>query len=337
MTATPGLRVVERVLESLEPAAPYVADTPGGFTWWPHACPQHVVVAGEVDAAGETLGRVQVRHDLVRGVAGSAAQFAVLSDWNARHPGLSALRWDGETGDVALVAGADVRASGEDAAARRLATAALLQLGDGVRDGAQLAAALGGESAVSRAPGAPLRVEPDALCEGWRRFADVGAAPLELGEVLERTAAMTPPPWLRVRVDAAGLHAELPCAPPGAAAPSAPGQGAATLHLLAAEPHPILGAGLLGVLRLPADAEPVEGRRFATAALLNAGQSREWTGTDALGAWCVHPAAGLSHVAFHPALLVDAGLPGELAWGAGVRARWAVGFLGRVAKLRGAG
>ena len=30
------------------------------------------------------------------GVAGTAAQFAVLSDWNARHPGLSALRWDGE-------------------------------------------------------------------------------------------------------------------------------------------------------------------------------------------------------------------------------------------------
>lgn len=337
MSLDPGRRVLERVREALDPAPPWVAETPGGFTWWPHACAQHVAVAGEVRAAGESFWRVVVRHDLVRDVAGSAARFAALSDWNARHPGLSALRWDGDSGLVSLVASADVREPGVAAASRRLASAALLQLGDARRDGADLAAVLGGVRAHSAAPGNAVRSDPDALCDGWQRFADAGASAAAPIAALERAAAMSPPPWLRVRMDAGGLHAELPCAPVDAAPATAPGHGVATLHLLHAQPHPVLGAGLLCALRLPTDAEPVEGRRFSTAALLEEGEAREWTGADALGAWCVHPAAGLSHVAFHPALLVDEELPSELAWGAAARARWATAFLRRVATLRTAG
>jgi hypothetical protein len=335
VSATPGGDVVARVLAALEPSPPYVTDAPGGFTWWPHACAQHVEVAGEARAGGEAAWRVQARHDLVRDIDGSAARFAVLSDWNARHPGLSALCWDGDAGAIALVATVHVRSAGVDAAARRLASAALLQLGDALRDGPALAAALGGGLATSAAPGAGVRADADALFEGWRRIAEAGAGAPPLAAALERTAGMSPPPWLRVRVDEGGLHAELPCTPAGGGAAEGPGRGVATLHLLTGPPHPVLGGGLLCALRLPAGAEPVEGRRFSTAALLNAAEAREWTGADALGAWCVHPAAGLSHVAFHPALLADEALPAELAWGAGARARWALALLGRVAALRG--
>jgi len=77
-----------------------------------------------------------------------------------------------------------------------------------------------------------------------------------------------------------------------------------------------------------------EARSFATAALLNEGEAREATGFDAFGAWCVHPAAGLAHVAFHPLLLFEEELAGRLAWEAGLRARWARAFLALVARMR---
>jgi hypothetical protein len=269
----------------------------------------------------------------VRSVAGTGAVFATLSEWNARHPGLSALRWDGADGSVSLAAVAEARAGAAEAG-RRLASAALLQLGDAARDAEALAAALGGTRAISAPPGGPPRAGTDPLCEAWRRFAETPADAAPLREALEQAAAMTPPPWLRVRVDADGLHAELACPDPGGAAANAPGEGAATLHLVATQAHPSLGPGLLAVLRPPMAIEPVAERRVATAALLNEGEAREATGFDAFGAWCVHPTAGLAHVAFHPALLFEASLPAHLAWEAGLRGRWARVFLALVARLR---
>jgi hypothetical protein len=100
------------------------------------------------------------------------------------------------------------------------------------------------------------------------------------------------------------------------------------------QPHPALGAGLLTALVPPPGLEPVAARVAATAALLNEGEAREWTGCDALGGWCVHPAAGLAHVSFVPALALEPGTAGRLAWQAGMRARWTVAFLAHVAAAR---
>jgi hypothetical protein len=100
------------------------------------------------------------------------------------------------------------------------------------------------------------------------------------------------------------------------------------------QPHPRLGGGLLLALVPPPGIEPVAERTAATAALLNEGEAREWTGCDALGGWCVHPAAGLAHVAFVPALAIEPGTAERLAWQAGMRARWASTFLAHVAESR---
>ena len=108
----------------------------------------------------------------------------------------------------------------------------------------------------------------------------------------------------------------------------------ALLRVSASQPHPRLGAGLVFVLVPPAETEPVAERAHATAALLNEGEVREWTGADALGGWCVHPAAGLAHVLFMPALAVEQDTAPALAWQAGMRARWATAFVARVAALR---
>ena len=95
-------------------------------------------------------------------------------------------------------------------------------------------------------------------------------------------------------------------------------------------------AGLLAVLEPPADAEPVRERVAATAALLNEGESREWTGVDQWGAWCVHPDRGLVFVTFVPALACSDGMVQHLAWQMALRAQWSRRFLAQVAQLRAA-
>jgi len=333
----PGLEVVARLRETLEPGGEWSVPGPRGFTWWPAVFSQRVLADGAATVAGLPAWRVHVELPLLRGVEGGATRFAVLARWNAVRPGLSALRWNGDDRTVSLRASAIVREGGAPRAASVLATAALLQLADAERDRAALGGELGGVPADTAPPGGTPRATADPLLEGWRRVAASGAesAPFDRGR-LGALAAADPPPWKLVHVDEAGLHAELPCALPGEApAGSGPGAGVALFHLLVAEPHPVYGPGLVVALSLPREAEPVPERAVSTSVMLNEAEAREAPPFDALGGWCVHPHAGLSYVGFWPALLDEPGLPASLAWEAGRRARWARAFLARAHALRG--
>ena len=154
-----------------------------------------------------------------------------------------------------------------------------------------------------------------------------------MAAAVARLATMSPAPWVRVTRAAHGLDAEIACAPEHARGGSAPSPHA-LLRVSASQPHPRLGAGLVLVLVPPPETEPVAERVPATAALLNEAEAREWTGVDQLGGWCVHPAAGLAHVLFMPALALEDDTAEVLAWQAGTRARWATAFVARVAGLR---
>lgn len=334
-----GLEVVTRLREVLESGGEWRADAPRGFTWWPSVFSQRLGAGPAESVAGAPAWRVRAELPLLRGVEGTAAHFAVLSRWNALRPGLSALRWNGDDRTVSLHAAVLARGGDEARAASVLASAALLQLADAARDAHALARELGGVLADSGPPGLPPRTSPDPLLEAWRRFADAGAGATPFGrERLEAAAASPTPPWTLVHVDEAGLHAEVPCALPGEAEPgSAPGAGVALMHLLGSQPHPLLGAGLIAALSLPAASEPVPERAVSTAALLNEAEAREPVGFDALGAWCVHPEAGLAFAAFWPALLDTPDLPERLAWSLAARARWARTFLARAHELRAPG
>ena len=331
-----GLEVVERLRVALEPGGEWRSEGVRGFTWWPSTFSQRVHAGEAEPVAGAVAWRVRVELPLLRGVEGGAARFAVLARWNALRPGLSALRWNGDDRTVSLHAAALARPGDEARVASVLATAALFQLADAARDARALARELGAVLADSAPPGGAPRVTPDALVEGWRRVAEAGAGPSPFtAERLRRAAAADPPPWKLVHVDEAGLHAELPCALPGEApAGSAPGAGVALLHLLAAQPHPAYGAGLVAALSLPPEAEPVAERAVSTSVLLNEAEAREGVAFDALGAWCVHPQAGLSFVGFWPALLDAPGLIERLAWASALRARWARDLLAKAHALR---
>ena len=336
MTRDAGLEVVERLRETLEPGGEWRAEGGRWFTWWPSTFSQRIVAGDAEPVAGMPAWRVRVELPLLRGVEGGAVHFAILARWNALRPGLSALRWNGDDRTVSLHAAAIARPGDEARVASVLATAALFQLGDATRDAAALGRELGAVLADSAPPGGAPRAVPDPLVEGWRRIAANGTGPGPFTpERLERAAAADPPPWKLVHVDASGLHAELPCALPGEApAGSAPGAGVALFHLLASQPHPLYGAGLVAAISLPREAEPVAERAVSTSVLLNEAEARERVGFDALGAWCVHPQAGLSFVSFWPALLDQPGLPERLAWESARRARWARDFLAKAHELR---
>lgn len=329
----PGADVVARVLVALEPAPPWLALEPQGFAWWPIDRVLRVRADGPQSVAGEPVWMARASLELRRDVDGGADTFAALSEWNVAHAGSAALRWNGETRAVTLESATCVRTGREAVAARDLAAAIVLMLGEAGREREWLADALGGTDAVSAAPGTSVRAEPDALTEAWRGFAcDPEDAP-PLAEWLERAALTEPAPWRRATMQGGGLHAELPlAAEPG----HAPGEGVAMLHLVAQPPHPVLGAGLLSVLRLPPTSATGASRPLgpATAALLNEAEAREVTGFESPGAWCVHPAAGFAHVAFVAAALTDEESPVSLAWLAGRRARWAEGVFEHVAGLR---
>ncbi len=321
-----GEQVVHELRRVLEPPGDRVAEQDeSGFTWWPHAHAQRIAAEesrtdGACVVSAETL--------LLEGVTGRAAELGALARRNARDAGLSALRWDSERGTISLRAAVIARPDDGGAAARRLAHAAVLQLGEALRVADALAVEF---------PGATLVASPDVpaveTVESWRTYAGVAPSESEtLADAVQRLLKLTPAPWARATAAAHGLDAELACRTTGGA--GAPGEGMALLRLSARQPHPRLGPGLVAVLVPPPDAEPVAERAPATAALLNEGESREWTGADQLGGWCVHPAAGLAHAVFVPALAIESDSLERMAWQAGARARWAMTFLERVAALR---
>lgn len=324
---TPEARGAIAVLRAaLDPPADRVHDEPTGFAWRPHAFEQRIVARA---FPGEAAVAVEASVRLLREVPGRAGDLAAIAAWNAREPGLSSLRWHSGTHEVSLRASVIVRPGGDDTPARRLAHAALLQLGEALLAADALALAIPG-AVLAESAGADR--QPVAQSEAARAYA-LGGADAAAGLVRDvaQLASLASAPWRRVTAAAHGIDAEIDCAAPGAAGP---GADVALLRVSASQPHPRLGPGALVALVPPARLEPEAARAAATAALLQEGEAHEWTGVDALGGWCVHPATGLSHVGFVPALAVEAGTVAELATQAVMRARWAVRFTAHVRAMR---
>ena len=325
-----GLAVVEAVRAALDPDPDRVVEEPRGLAWWPHA---HALRVHAEAPRADGAARVVAETGLLAGVSGRGAEFAALARWNAREAALSSLRWDGERGEVSLRASVVARPSAGGEAARLLAHAALLQAGEALRAADALAIEMPGATLHTVPPPRGTSLDPVAQVEAGRAYA-AGAASRAavLEQAMAALAALAPAPWARSTRAAHGIDAELMSvvAPSGAPSPAAPW----LLRVSARQPHPRLGGGLLTALVPPAGIEPLAERRAATAALLNEGEAREWTGCDAIGGWCVHPAAGLAHISFIPALALETGTAERLAWQAGTRARWAVAFLAQVAFSR---
>ena len=322
-----GRDAVALVRAALDPAVERALEDAAGFTWRPNAFAQRVrTVATGDDGACIVEASVALLHQ----VAGRAAELAVLATWNAREPGLSSLRWDSTSGEVSLRAAVIARPRDGAVAARRLAHAALLQLGEAPRAADALALAF---PAATLADAQLAEAEaPVPQVEAWRAYASDGAsASARLVESVARLSSLANAPWVRATRAAHGVDAEIVCPTPEGAA-GAP--AVALLRVSATQPHPRLGPGVVIVMVPPAGAEPLPERAPATVALLQEAEAREWTGVDAVGGWCVHPAAGLSHVVFVPALAIEDDTVLDLAAQAVIRARWTMAFLADVQTRR---
>ena len=322
-----GLEAVGIVRAALEPEPDRVTEEPRGFRWWPHA---HALRVSAEPARADGSARVAVETSLLAEVSGRGAEFAALARWNAREAALSSLRWDGERGEISLRASVVARQGDGGEAARLLAHAALLQAGEALQAADALAIELPGATLLTGTPPRGARLDPVPQVEAGRAYASGAPSHAQaLDRAMAALAALTPAPWARATAAAHGLDAELPA-----------GAERWLLRVSTRQPSPRLGAGLLTALVSPPGLEPVAKRvagyppEAGAAALLNEGEAREWTGCDALGGWCVHPAAGLAHVSFVPTLALEAGTAGRLAWQAGMRARWAAAFLAQMAAVR---
>jgi hypothetical protein len=326
-----GREAIAVLRNALEPPDARVRDDAAGFTWRPHAFAQRIRMRA---FPGEGAIVVEASTTLLRDVAGRAGELAALAAWNAREPGLSSLRWHSGTREVSLRASVVVRPGEANAAARRLAHAALLQVGEALRAADALALAIPGAPLAEDGAPAP---EPVAQVDAARAYELAGAsAAISLGEQVARLATSLPAPWRRATRAAHGVDLEidvrLEVADP--ATTVRPGGEVALLRVTSSQPHPRLGPGLVLALLPPAGVESEPDRAATTAALLQDAEAHEWTGVDALGGWCVHPAAGLSHVTFVPAIAVEADTALELATQAVGRARWVARFLADVRALR---
>ncbi len=336
MSRDPGLALVEHLREAIRPDPEYVTELESGFVWWPHRLLQRVRAEVAPTGSGPGVRRVHAEMLLAHKVEGGGEALGAIARWNARELGLSAVRWDAESGALSLRSSVYFHGEDWDGAGQRLAHAALLQLSAAERVVESLLPELNAAPAHSHAEGGKPREVPDALLEAWQPYAERGRAPSPWdAAAFQQLGGLQPPPWLRVNLRGAGLDAELPCPRPGSAEPGVtPGSGVALLRLIGSHSHPRFGSGLIVALQLPPDAEPRPDRQVATAALLNEAESREWTGCDQLGAWCVHPSQGLVFGAFHPSLSARDDTLELVAWQSAQRARWAYGFLGQVTSLR---
>ncbi len=326
-----GLTLLGQLRAMLELDPERVTEDERGFLWWPHAHPMRFY-ARPLRDDGSTVVSAETR--LLGDVSGTGAEFARIAMRNARDPGMSALRFDAESRELSLYTSVIAWPGDPMPSSRRLAHAAILQAGDALRALDGLAVEFPGSRILaSDSPLAALAPIPQV--EVWQDYVAAGPERAEgVAEQVAALAAMRPAPWANVSRAPHGIDAEIACAPPHLM--DAPGKGKALLRISATQSHPRMGPGLVVVLVLPSEAEPEAERAYATASLLNEGEAREWTGADAQGAWCVHPMAGLSHATFLPALAVEDDTAERLAWQAGIRARWALQFLERVAAMRGA-
>src|SRR6185503_13256666 len=135
-----GPETVERVRDALAPEPGRVVGEPRGFSWWPHA---HVLRVHAEPARADGAVRVVAETALLGHVSGLGAEFAALARWNAR--------------EVSLRASVIARPGDGDPAARLLAHAALLQVGEALRAADALAIELPDAALlVPRLPGGEI-------------------------------------------------------------------------------------------------------------------------------------------------------------------------------------
>lgn len=326
-----GVRLLDFLYRSMQIDEEWSVREDSRFTWWGYNLAQRVwadaVAYGEKTSVG-----VQAETDILCDVPDTEETASLIDSLN-HYASLSAWVWDKERRQVKLVC--SLRCDEENVVSLKglLASAVAIQCADAHRAAGRLAGMLQCKLNVSHHPENGPRPAPDEMLLVREQL--FAATPGEPSPFTEQNFAQVAQ-WLRNSILAThserGLTAEfpfwgdIPVVVQRIQRRSQIRRMTSLLQVDCRSPHPILGSGLLMLLRLPVTCEEGVGPELGRA--LNAAEAAERNLFSQLGGWCWDPDVGVpTFASFVPAAPYHAGMLYWLVQHMAGRSSWARHFL----------
>lgn len=311
-----GLELVNYVFERMQIDSKWSVRHRRGFTWWGKDHAQHVWADPPVEDDGIYVSRVHARTEVGMGFRSDAANLGKLSALNCFASLNALLPEEDETAQLNFVSNVYVHEETPHSIRELFKVAVAMQAANGQIWGERIEQLFDAQSARSAHPvSGPrgdsddmLEVMRDAVAPEGRKTVRWKAADLqEAGGTLQQIL-----PVAQVVVDpSTGLSAVIPFSRQSA--------DSALIMVQTTEAHPQLGNGVF--IRLTPPLRFVREEPELLAARLNRLESRSWTATHFLGAWCsmksfVHFVTFCPNLAYRPGLLTNLliGMMTRLFW-----------------------
>lgn len=315
-----GPEVIQAIRRSLKVGLKQAVSRDRGFTWWPGDFAQHID-AGAVRRYGcVDVVSVRITTDWLCDVPDTPRTLEVLSELS-RLATVSGFVWDRARRTVSLQASLYCHSQTVGPNAALAASCAVLQFFE-TRYLGQLAHQIGAKLDASRGPAArKFRASGSKQVEELiRLLLSEGVAPSRFTEEDFQDCKDMLGPGILANSSSSGLTAEFPFFGPSPVL-LAPVTQTALLQAQGSVPHPVVGSGVLLLLRLPVDCERDLG--LALAAHLNQMETWQWTRCHQLGSWCWDDTTGLVFASFIPSAFSSFVRLSNFVLNMGMRARWA--------------
>ena len=248
------------------------------LTWWGHRLAQRIWAETVMIEDGDEIVRVHAETDVLRNVNAEAHPARTLSILN-RNANLSAYVWNPQTKKISLRSSAYFHSQNFPWLSVFFLNAVSLQAAEAHLQPDALAKLVGGEVDESAHPQNGFRAKRDEMLDVITLlYGPMGRNSSRFTtEDFHEVMRLDPKPWLMANEGEEGLTAEFPF--PGCMPPTA------LLTVANDISHPLLGSGVLILLRLPMTLR--EADVDSLACQLNMAELRYPTRSHFMGSWCV--------------------------------------------------
>jgi len=333
-----GPKVVDFVFREMQVDAEWSTRDERGFTWWGHHLAQRVWADPVFVEDGEEIVRAHAEADVLRNVPDDPKTTQALGVLNTG-ASLSGFVWETSSKKIMLRSSAFFHAENFHWLSKLFLSTVAIQAAEAHRYSTALARLFNAEPDESAHPRNGPRPDADEMLDVIPMFLQQGTTRAALtADEFQSAIPTSGGPWVMANADQNGLTAEFPF--PGCMPPTA------LLTVRNDQCHPILGRGLLILLRLPVTCDTADAE--IVCAKLNAAEAKEPTRCHFMGAWCTdsgedlfqigvmltgvpvparNTGAGLTFCSFLPSALYQDGLLSVIIYGMAHRARWANEYL----------
>ncbi len=241
-----GERTLEWLFEEqLRVDEEWSVKTPYGFRWWADKNAQTVEIVGEESGPDGQVGYyISVRTEVLKSLHLGDDERELLNASLMPFASMAGPVYDETSGVLSLCSLVRVYSQIAEWMNPLISVASVLQIGEARILGPSLAKVLNAEEALSGPPGREMRHEPDEMAEIIDNLiAPLGATPSRWGpEEFEEVVNtyMTQPPVLSAKAEGAAFKVVFPY-----------GDGLSSCEVMADQPHPRYGNGLLVVQSFP--------------------------------------------------------------------------------------